>query len=209
MHILHIISSPRTNSYSARLGRQIIEKLLAAHPGSTVHERNLTLHPLPHLEEAYVQGIFTPAEVRTPQQQAAVRHSDEVIAEVLAADVLVIGSPMYNFSISSSLKVWLDHVVRAGVTFSYGPTGPQGLLTGKKVYLALASGGVYSEGSPMAVYDFMAPYLKPVLGFIGLTDVEVVRVEGTSIPDLEPTAMRKAFESIVVDGDLAVIPVGK
>jgi FMN-dependent NADH-azoreductase len=198
MHILHIISSPRSNSYSAQLGHQIVEKILAAHPGSTVQERDLTIHPLPHLEEVFVQGIFTPAEARTPAQQAAVQHSDTVIDEVLAADVLVIGSPMYNFSISSSLKAWLDHLVRAGVTFSYGAAGPQGLIMGKKVYLALASGGVYSEGSPMAAYDFMAPYLKPVLGFIGLTDVEVVRVEGTSIPDLEPMALAKAIESVAV-----------
>lgn len=196
MHILHIISSPRSNSYSRQLGHQIVEKLLSAHPGSTVLERDLTISPLPHLEEVFVQGIFTPAETRTLEQQAAVRHSDEVIEQVLAADVLVIGSPMYNFSISSSLKAWLDHLVRAGVTFSYGATGPQGLVTGKKVYLALASGGVYSEGSPMAIYDFMAPYLKPVLGFIGLTDVEVVRVEGTSIPDLAPTALAKAMNSV-------------
>ncbi|MBO2011093.1 FMN-dependent NADH-azoreductase [Hymenobacter negativus] len=198
MHILHIISSPRSNSYSARLGHQIVEKLLAAHPGSTVHERDLTVHPLPHLEEVFVRGIFTPDEARTPEQKSAVQHSDEVISEVLAADVLVIGSPMYNFSISSSLKAWLDHLVRAGVTFLYGANGPQGLLTGKKVYLALASGGVYSEGSPMAAYDFMAPYLKPVLAFIGLTDVEVVRVEGTSIPELEPTALDKALASVEV-----------
>ena len=198
MHILHIISSPRSNSYSARLGHQIVEKLLAAHPGGTVHERNLAIHPLPHLEEVFVQGIFTPAEARTPGQQAAVRHSDEVIDQVLAADVLVIGSPMYNFSIPSSLKAWLDHLVRAGVTFSYGANGPEGLLRNKKVYLALASGGVYSGGSPMAAYDFMAPYLKPVLAFIGLSDVEVVRVEGTSIPDLAPTALAKAIDSVVV-----------
>jgi FMN-dependent NADH-azoreductase len=196
MKILHIISSPRANSYSARLGHQIVDKLLAAHPGSTVHERNLTTHPLPHFEEAFVQGIFTPTDSRTPAQLAAIRHSDEVIDEVQAADVLVIGAPMYNFSIPSSLKAWLDHLVRAGVTFSYGPNGPEGLLKGKKVYLALASGGVYSEGSPMAAYDFMAPYLKPVLAFIGLTDVEVVRVEGTSIPDLEPTALAKAVASM-------------
>jgi FMN-dependent NADH-azoreductase len=198
MHILHIISSPRTNSYSARLGHQIVEKLLAAHPGSTVTERNLTLHPLPHLEEVFVKGIFTPAEARTPAQVAAIRHSDEVIDQVMAADVLVIGSPMYNFSITSSLKVWFDHLVRAGVTFSYGAAGPHGLLKDKKVYLALASGGVYSGGSPMAAYDFMAPYLKPVLGFIGLTDVEVVHVEGTSMPDLEPTALAKAVDSVAV-----------
>ncbi|GAB3584120.1 FMN-dependent NADH-azoreductase [Hymenobacter daeguensis] len=198
MHILHIISSPRSNSYSTRLGHQLVEQLRAAHPGSTVHERNLTTHPLPHFEEAFVQGIFTPAESRTPAQLAAIRHSDEVIEEVRAADVLVIGAPMYNFGIPSSLKAWLDHLVRAGVTFSYGPNGPQGLLTGKKVYLALASGGVYSEGSPMAAYDFMAPYLKPVLAFIGLTDVEVVRVEGTSIPDLEPTALEKAIAGVTI-----------
>jgi len=198
MHILHIISSPRSNSYSIRLGHQIVEKLLAAHPGSTVSERNLTNHPLPQVEEVFVQGIFTPTEARTAEQKTAVQHSDTVIDEVLAADILVIGTPMYNFSIPSSLKAWLDHLVRAGVTFSYGANGPQGLIKGKKVYLAMASGGVYSEGSPMAAYDFIAPYLKPVLGFIGLTDVEVVRVEGTSIPDLEPTAMTKAIESVKV-----------
>ena len=197
MHILHIISSPRPDSFSARLGHQIVARLLAAHPGSTVAERDLTTHPLPHLEEAYLQSVFTPAASRSPQQQAAVQHSDAAIAEVQAADVLVLGAPMYNFGIPSTLKAWLDHLIRAGVTFTYTPDGPQGLLSGKKVYVAMASGGVYSTG-PAAGYDFVAPYLKATLGFIGLTDVTVLRVEGVKIPDLAPTALDKAFASIDV-----------
>ena len=116
----------------------------------------------------------------------------------MAADVLVIGAPLYNFGISSNLKAWIDHLVRAGVTFRYGANGPEGLVPNtKKVYVAMASGGVYSEGF-MTAYDFVAPYLKTVLGFIGLTDVTVARVEGTSNPALEPTALATALAGVHV-----------
>ena len=197
MHILHIISSPRPASFSIQLGHQLVEKLLAAHPGSTVRERNLAAHPLPNLEEAYMQSMFTPAEARTPDQQAALRHSDEAIQELLDADVLVLGAPFYNFGIPATLKSWIDHLCRAGVTFRYSAAGPEGLITGKKVYVALASGGVYSAG-PMAGYDFVAPYLRATLGLLGLTDMEVLRVEGTAIPELAATALPKAIASIQV-----------
>ncbi|GAA4497472.1 FMN-dependent NADH-azoreductase [Hymenobacter ginsengisoli] len=197
MHILHVISSPRSSSFSIQLGHQIVEKLLAAHPGSTVRERNLATHPMPHLEEAYLQSMYTPAEARTPAQQAALRHSDEAIQELLEADVLVLGAPFYNFGIPATLKSWIDHLCRSGITFSYTAAGPKGLITGKKVYVALSSGGVYSEG-PMAVYDFVAPYLRATLGFLGLTDMEVVRVEGTAVPELAATALPKAIASIEV-----------
>jgi FMN-dependent NADH-azoreductase len=197
MHILHIISSPQPASFSIRLGHQIIEKLLAAHPGSTVRERNLAAHPLPHLEEAYLQSLYTPAEALSPAQKVAMRHSDEAIEELRAADVLVLGAPFYNFGIPATLKSWIDHLCRPGVTFRYLATGPEGLITGKKVYVALASGGVYSTG-PMASYDFVAPYLRATLGFLGLTDMEVVRVEGTAIPDLTAEALPKAIASIQV-----------
>jgi FMN-dependent NADH-azoreductase len=195
MHILHIISSPQPASFSIRLGHQIIEKLLAAHPGSTVRERNLAAHPLPHLEEAYLQSLYTPAETLSPAQKVAMRHSDEAIEELRAADVLVLGAPFYNFGIPATLKSWIDHLCRPGVTFRYTAAGPEGLLTGKKVYVALASGGVYSAG-PMAAYDFVAPYLRATLGFLGLTDMEVVRVEGTAIPDLAAEALPKAIARI-------------
>jgi len=198
MQILQIISSARgAESFSTQLSRGIIDKLLAAHPDSTVVVRDLAKHPFPHLEEAHLQAYFTPAEGRSPEQQAAVRHSDEAIAEVLAADVLVIGSPFYNFTIASSLKAWLDHLTRANITFRYTPTGPEGLITGKKVYVALASGGIYSEG-PMQPYDFATPYLHWMLGFLGMRDVTVARAEGVKMPDFQATALQKGLDSITV-----------
>jgi FMN-dependent NADH-azoreductase len=198
MQILQIISSARgAESFSTRLSQGIIDKLLAAHPGSTVGVRNVATHPFPHLEEAHLQAYFTPAEGRSPEHQEAVRHSDEAIAQVMAADILVIGVPFYNFSIASSLKAWLDHLTRAGLTFRYTATGPQGLITGKKVYLAVASGGIYSEG-PQQAADFATPYLRFMLGFLGLTDVTVARAEGIKLPDFQATALQKGIDSVAV-----------
>jgi FMN-dependent NADH-azoreductase len=198
MQILQIISSAQgAQSYSTRLSQGIIDKLVASQPGSTVVVRNVATHPFPHLEEAHLQAYFTPAEGRSPEQQQAVQHSDEAIAQVLAADTLVIGVPFYNFSITSSLKSWLDHLTRAGITFRYTPNGPEGLIKGKKVYLAVASGGIYSEG-PMQAYDFATPYLRVILGFLGMTDVTVARAEGVKMPDFQATALQKGIDSVVV-----------
>lgn len=197
MNILHVISSPRAESFSLQLGNGIIDQLRAAHPGSTVVVRDLAQHPFPHLEEVHIQSFHTPAEGRTPAQQAAVRHSDEVIGELQAADVIVIGAPLYNFGIPSTLKAWIDHVVRARVTFRYTATGMEGLLTGKQVYLAVSSGGVYSEG-PWAAKDFVVPYLQAVLAGIGLTDVTVARAEGTSMPGVQDTALAKGLASVAL-----------
>ncbi|MBF9221969.1 FMN-dependent NADH-azoreductase [Hymenobacter ruricola] len=198
MQILQVISSIQgAKSYSTRLSQGIIDKLLAAHPGSTVVVRDLARHPFPHLEEAHLNAYFTPAESRSPEQQEAVRHSDEAIAEVMASDVLVIGSPFYNFSITSALKSWLDHLTRANITFRYTPSGPEGLIKGKKVYVAIASGGIYSEG-PMQPYDFAAPYLRQMLGFLGMRDVTVARAEGLKLPEFEPTALQKGIDSVAV-----------
>ncbi|OMP77995.1 FMN-dependent NADH-azoreductase [[Flexibacter] sp. ATCC 35208] len=198
MRILHLITSPRkSQSYSAQLGNAIVEKLTAAHPGSTVVIRDLAAAPFPHLEEAHIQSFFTPEENRSAEQVSAIAHSDEAIAELLAADVVVIGAPMYNFSITSNLKSWIDHIARRGKTFSYGANGPEGLVKGKKVYLAISTGGVYSEGM-MKVYDYTENYLRAVLGFMGMTDVTVVRAEGLSVPGVQDTAMEKAYEAITV-----------
>jgi FMN-dependent NADH-azoreductase len=113
----------------------------------------------------------------------------------MEADMIVIGAPLYNFGISSALKAWIDHIARAGLTFHYTEHGSEGLVKGKKVYLAIAMGGVYSEG-PMQAYDFVTPYLKAVLGFIGMTDITVFRAEGTAIPGLKETALEKAIAAI-------------
>jgi FMN-dependent NADH-azoreductase len=194
--ILHIISSPRGDaSLSIKLGNAVVEKIQAAYPGSTVKETNLVNQQFPHLEEAHIASFFTPAENRTPENLVAIKHSEDAISEIQDADIIVIGVPIYNFNIHSTLKAWIDHIVRRGVTFKYDENGPQGLLPGKKVYLALASGGVLSEG-PMAGFDFAVPYLKHMLGFIGLTDITVFRVEGTSIPGIQDTALEKGLSSI-------------
>jgi FMN-dependent NADH-azoreductase len=194
--ILHIISSPRSEaSVSIRLGNAIIDKLQTTYPGSTV-----TVHDLkhfPHVDETHIAAFFTPADAWTPDNKAAIRHSNDAIQAIRESDILVIGAPMVNFSIHSSLKAWLDHIVRAGVTFRVGANGAEGLLTGKKVYLAVASGWVYSEG-PMKEYDFLVPYLKQVLSFIGLNDITVIRAEGTSLPDLKEHALERAVGGIVL-----------
>lgn len=197
--VLHIISSPRGKaSYSIQLGNAVVEKLRQAHPDSVVEELNLADAPFPHLEEAHLTSFFTPPESRTEQDKAAVKHSDDAIKQLTDADVIVIGAPMYNFSIPSTLKTWLDHIVRAGITFSYDESGIHGLVTGKKVYIAETTGGIYSEG-PMQPYNFTTPYLKAVLGHIGMKDITVFRVEGTNIPGIQEQALQKGLDSIVVN----------
>ncbi len=196
--ILHIISSPRGEaSFSIKLGRSIIDKLLIAYPGSTVKEHVLVNNHFPHIEEAQITSFFTPPQQRTSQNMEALKHSDEAIQEVMDADIIVIGAPMYNFNIPSTLKVWIDHIARAGVTFKYDEKGPKGLIEGKKVYLAITSGGIYSEGA-MKSYDFGTPYLQMVLGFLGIMDISVVRAEGTSMPDKKDMVIETAIKSLVL-----------
>jgi FMN-dependent NADH-azoreductase len=197
--ILHIISSPRgAASFSIKLGNAIVEKLKAEYPGSTVKETDLVNQHFPHLEEAHLTSFFTPAENRTPENIIAVKHSDDAIQDILDADIIVIGAPMYNFTIHSALKAWLDHVVRAGVTFKYDENGAEGLIKGKKVYIAETSGAVYTEG-PMQPLDFIEPYLKTILSHIGLTDITVFRIEGTSMPGIQDTAVEKGLNSIILN----------
>ncbi|ANI90498.1 FMN-dependent NADH-azoreductase [Arachidicoccus ginsenosidimutans] len=196
--ILHLISSPRGNeSVSIKLGNAIVEKVKAANPGSTVKEVDLSKINLPHLGEEHLISFFTPEEKRTPEHLEAIKYSEEFIKDLFDADVVVFGVPMYNFSIPSSLKSWIDHVARAGVTFQYTANGPEGLVKGKKAYLAVATGGVYSDG-PYKPYDFAVPYLQGVLGFIGITDVTVYRAEGLSVSELAPTALQKAVDTIAI-----------
>ncbi|WP_129715452.1 FMN-dependent NADH-azoreductase [Pedobacter sp. SYP-B3415] len=196
--ILHLISSPRQGaSVSLQLGRAIVEKLQQQYPDSRVNEVNLLEEPMPHLDSSHLQSFFTPAEQQTDNDRDAVSHSDKAIAQLMAADFIVIGAPMYNFTIHSSLKAWIDHVARAGKTFRYSEQGAEGLVKGKKVHLAVATGGVYSEG-PYAPYDFAVPYLKSVLGFLGMTDVTVHRAEGINVPGLKEQALEKAIAAVAV-----------
>jgi FMN-dependent NADH-azoreductase len=196
--ILHIISSPRgSESYSIKLGNAIVDKIKSVYPGSIVKENNLVTNQFPHLEEAQITSFFTPPQHRTPENIEAIHNSDKVIGEIMEADILVIGAPFYNFSIHSTLKAWIDHISRAGVTFRFTETGYVGLVHGKKIYIALASGGIYSEGA-MQPYDFCSTYLSAILGFLGMTDVTVFRVEGTAIPGIQETALENAISRIAL-----------
>jgi FMN-dependent NADH-azoreductase len=180
-NVLYINSSVRSaGSLSRQLSSEFIAKWKAANPADTVVERDLATNPVPHLTEQMMGAFFTPAEQRNAEQAHIVKVSDTLVDELFAADVIVIGAPMYNFSVPSSLKAWIDHVARAGRTFQYGANGPEGLLKGKKVYVFTASGGVYSEGVA-AAYDHLTTFLRTVLGFLGLTDVQFIRAEGVAM----------------------------
>lgn len=197
--ILNITSSPRgAASSSIQLAGVVIDQLKAAHPDAVVETIDLVSLHWPHLEESHLSSFFTPAEKHSQQDKAAIRHSDDMIRAIQDADILVIGAPMYNFNIHSTLKAWIDHIVRSGHTFKVGEAGAEGLIKGKKVYLVISSGWVYSDG-PMKSHDFIEPYLRFILGFIGLTDISVFRAEGLLAPGLKETAMEKAVAAVHVE----------
>lgn len=194
--ILHLISSPKGNeSYSVKLGNAIIDRIIAKFPDSIVMERILINDNLPPLNESHINAFFKPIEHREPADYEALKYSDMLLEEVCTADFLVIGAPMYNFGIHSSLKAWIDLIVRVGVTFKYKEDGPVGLLTGKTAYLAAASGSFYSD-EHMQVLDFVVPYLKAILGFIGVSDVRVFRMEGTVKPNFQSQDYPKVIAAI-------------
>ncbi|MCW4470623.1 NAD(P)H-dependent oxidoreductase [Flavobacterium sp. MFBS3-15] len=194
-NILHVISSPSgENSISIKLGNAIVEKLVAEYPGSSVIEINVAKDPFPHLEENLIKATRSSA---APSDDEALVRSNKAVQQIKDADIIVIGVPLFNFSIPSTLKAWLDNVVRPGVAFTYSENGVQGLITGKQVYLAVASGAIYSEG-PMKDFDFAAPYLEKVFNFIGVTDITTVRAEGVNMPNLKDIALQKAIDSIAV-----------
>jgi FMN-dependent NADH-azoreductase len=193
--ILLVTSSPRgAASHSTRVATELAQKLQAKTPGSKIVMRDLASDPLPHIDSDYSSGIYTPVESRSPRQHTVVGLSDAIVDELFAANAIVIATGLINFNISSTLKAWVDHIARAGKTFSYGAEGPKGLVTGKKVYIVIASGGVYSSG-PAAAFDHAVPYLKTALGFLGMTDVEVVRIEGVAMgPEAEAKAVSSALD---------------
>ncbi|WP_284078376.1 FMN-dependent NADH-azoreductase [Herbaspirillum aquaticum] len=179
--LLHIDSSARSGgSISRELTASFAQQWQAKNPGGKVIHRDLAANALPHLSESLLGAYFTPADTRSAEQAEVIKQSDALVDELLAADTIVIGVPMYNFAPPSTLKAWIDHVFRAGRTFKYTETGPVGLVTGKKAIIILSRGGKYSEG-PMEALDFQGKYLKSALGFIGITDVELVVAEGVSM----------------------------
>ena len=177
-NVLIIESSARQQgSFSRQLTHQFISQWQAAHPTDQVTVRDLALHPVPHLDANLLGGWMKPEAQRSADEHASLKRSDELTDELLAADVLVLAAPMYNFAIPSTLKAWLDHVLRAGVTFKYTETGPQGLLTGKKAYVLTARGGLYAGSTS----DHQEPYLRQVMAFVGIHDVTFIHAEGMNL----------------------------
>jgi FMN-dependent NADH-azoreductase len=191
-NILVLTSSPRGGaSHSTRVAKHVLDELRRADPTAEVTVRDLAADPVPHIDEDFVTGIFAPADRLHAEQLERVAVSDKLIDELIAAHIVVIAVAMINFGIPSTLKAWIDHVTRAGRTFQYGESGPRGLLTGKRVILVTAAGGVYS-GAPRRELDHVTPYLLHLLAFLGMTDVRVIGVEGTA---LGPDAAEKAVAS--------------
>jgi FMN-dependent NADH-azoreductase len=170
--LLRIDSSPMgVASVSRHMSETFLESWKKAHPGGTVVTRDLTKSELVSINAEWVAAAYTPAESRTAEQKAALAKSDELLAEIDAADELAIGVPMHNFNIPSVLKLWLDQVVRVNQAFSYVDGKPKGLLVGKKATFLVATGGAYGPGSGMESLNFIEPYLKTLFGFVGITDV--------------------------------------
>lgn len=194
MHILQINASVRREgANSTRIANAVVERLRAAHPDARLSVRDLATHPHPPLDETALQALGTPAERRTPEQAARVALDDALIEEVRAADIIVLGVPMYNFGVPAQLKQWIDAIARAGVTFRYTEQGPVGLLTGKQVFAALARGGRYRD-TPA---DTQVPYLRTVLGFLGMTDIHFIYAEGMNLgPDAAATGFAQAEADI-------------
>jgi FMN-dependent NADH-azoreductase len=196
--ILHIVSSPRgAESNSTLLGKSIIEKLLAQYPGSTVTVNNVIERKYQPLESIHVTAYRLPDDSHTQDQRIALRESNAAVAELFAADIIVISTPLYNFAIPAALKGWIDHIVRPGKTFSYQTGKVEGLLKQKEVYLAIASNGVFSDG-PTKTMDHAEPYLRFILGFVGITQIATYRIEGSGIPGVMETAVQKGLESVMV-----------
>ncbi|SDJ54613.1 FMN-dependent NADH-azoreductase [Pedobacter sp. ok626] len=197
-HILHLKSSIQgATSYSIKLGNAIVDEIQQKYSGSTVEELDLVDLEIPHLNPEVLRTFFIPSDQLTEGEKESIQLSDRLVKQLFAADIIVIGAPLINFTIHSALKAWIDHITRAGITFGYGENGPIGMVTGKKVYVAMSSGGVYSEG-PGKANDFVAPYLKAFLGFLGMTDLTVFRAEGLKVPGIKDYAFDKAIKSIEI-----------
>jgi FMN-dependent NADH-azoreductase len=177
MKLLRVDSSTRLSSVSRQLTGRFTEAWQHEHPEGTVIERDLAATSLPHITDEWVHAVHSNPATLTPEQRQVLQVSDALVDELVQADAIVIGAPMYNFTISAPLKAWIDQVVRAGKTVLFTADGPQGLLQGKKVYVITSRGRAYRPGTPTERFDFQEPYLRHILGFIGLTDVTFIHAE--------------------------------
>ncbi|MGL5341228.1 MAG: FMN-dependent NADH-azoreductase [Aeromonas veronii] len=194
MKLLQITSSPRgAESTSTMLANKITNKIKEIYPDIKITQRDLITEPHPIVDNFTLNALFTEPQDRTIEQKNRVMLDDILIEQVMDSDIIVIGSPMYNFGIPVQLKAWLDAICRVGATFTYDENGSTGLVTGKKVYLAASRGGNYL-GMPE---DYQLPYLQHVLGFLGMTDIQLVVAEGLDMgPDAQQIGFDKAYEQL-------------
>ncbi|MBE9199869.1 MULTISPECIES: FMN-dependent NADH-azoreductase [unclassified Nodularia (in: cyanobacteria)] len=184
-NILHIDASPRgERSISRALSYELITSWKETHLGVTVTYRDLGRSPVPHVDESWIAAAFTPPDARTPELNEAIKLSDSLVDEFLAADRYVFGVPMYNLSIPSTFKAYIDQIVRAGKTFAVTENGYQGLVdSSKKVLIITSRGGTFPAGTPYEAYDHQVPYLRTILGFMGLTDVTFIHADSLNLGD--------------------------
>jgi len=196
--LLHIDSSPRSASVSSRLAATFVTKWLQGHPDSIVIHRNTSRERIPYLDEATIEAFCTPAAALSLAQKQAVASSDKLVDELLAADVVVLAAPMWNLSIPASLKAWIDLIVREGRTFAFTPQGVAPLMPpGKRVFVFTARGGAYPLGSPFHALDYQEPYLRLILGIIGLTQIEFIHAEHQrESPELAAAGLARAEEDL-------------
>lgn len=197
MKLLRVDSSARRKSISRQLTGHFVEAWQQEHPDGTVIERDLATTPLPHITDEWVQAIHTNAERLTPEQKQVLQLSDALVEELVQADTIVIGAPMYNFAIPAPLKAWIDQVVRVGKTVLFGAAGPQGLLKGKKVFVITSREGAFRPGTPTERFDYQEPYLRHILAFIGLTDVTFIHAENQRPGEQAEIAKASAIAQIL------------
>jgi FMN-dependent NADH-azoreductase len=182
--LLHLDASPRgARSQSRQLGQQFLADWRAAHPAGGVTVRDVGHEPPPFVSEAWVEGAFAPADQHSPAAREAIAVSNRYVDELLAADQIVITTPIYNLSLPAVLKAWIDQIVRAGRTFAKSAGGFEGLAKGKRVLVIVASGSDFRPHTPGGAYNFLEPYLRAVFGFIGITDLEFVYAHSTGAGD--------------------------
>tara|TARA_R100001377_G_scaffold60759_1_gene36914 strand:- start:421 stop:1059 length:639 start_codon:yes stop_codon:yes gene_type:complete len=188
-----IFDTQENQGVSSQLGDAVVARLREDDAQLALVTRNFSTDPVPYFDNAWLQALSTPPSERSQEQAEKVAYSDALIAEVQAADIIVIGVPMYNFTLPAALKSWTDHLARVGVTFRYTDSGPVGLLNDKKVYVVLSSGGQHTEGET----DFLRPYLRTFLGFVGMQDVDFIVADGLNMGEApRKQGLRKAQQQI-------------
>jgi FMN-dependent NADH-azoreductase len=197
VNILHIDSSPRgERSHSRELSKEFVTAWKAAHPEDAIAYRDLGHYPVPHVNEAWIAAAFSPPATHTPELTEAIRISDELVDEFLAADRYVFGVPMYNFNIPSTFKAYIDQIVRINRTVAMEAQGFRGLVEGKKAVIITARGGDFSATSPAVAYDFQEPYLRTIFGFIGITDIQFINANSLNEGDARTQSLAEARAAI-------------